>query len=273
MAFSGHVARLPLAQYGLVGSTHIGQEAAGALIDAQGLDLSEFLIGREGGSAKYNATPITGAPKIKALLDWWPTASLQRLLAVGTDGGVYRDTGAGTFPVTMKTGLNASMVPVWAQGGVESFGLAKKAFLTTGLNVVQVVDGDAVVTRDIAATKPADWAGTTQPRFLAPHGGRMWGGLQARIYGSSLTNHEDHAAANGAVQLPVGPGLGDFVQGGISFKELFYVWKAPLGAYVMDDSSLDVRNWAIRLLNESIGLAGPNALCYIDDRGDRKSVV
>lgn len=264
MSYRGITIPIELARFGLVGSKNLAAVPHNALLRALNTAFDQGALTKTGGSAKYNGTPIGGSPKLRGLLDWFPTSTVQRLLVWCTDGTIRRDTGAGTFPDTMKSGLNTSGLPVWAEGGAELLGNSRKAFLTTGLDTVQVVVADAATTRDINATKPADWSGTNQPRFLIPHNGRLWGGFLHRIYGSTTTDHEDFQAA-GSAQLPVFAGESSYLQGGISFKSQLFLWKWPLGIYVLDDSSVTLADWHIERVTSGIGLAGPEALCVIDN--------
>ena len=265
MSFRGLEHRIPAAEWGLVGSRNTGRQPTGALLRALNLAFDRGVIEREGGSIKLSQAPLPGNPKILAGLDWWPTTSLQRTLIVTSDGKIYRDEGqAGVFAVMMGA-LNTGMLPVWCEGGSELLGRDRKAFLTTGLDEVQVVEGDAIVTRPINPdTKPIGWEGVVQPRSLFHHNLRLWGILGDQLYGSTTTDHEDFRGI-GSIQRAVAPGLGRFLQGAISFKEQCFLWKWPRGLLVLDDSSSDEVEWQTKELTSGIGLAGPNAVAVVDD--------
>jgi hypothetical protein len=264
MSFRGLEVKRPLARLGLVGTQNLSQIPPDAYIDVMNVDFSRGTLGREGGSTHYNATAFTGAPKVWGLFDYWPTSALQRLIAYTSAGEIKRDTSTDGSAVTnAATGLSATGVPVFCLGGRELLGNARKLFLTTGVNVVQVLDGDTATSRNINATKPADWTGATQPRFLVLHNLRLWGGLGNRLYGSTTTDHEDFTAV-GAVN--VGMGASDEqVEAAASFKGQLFVFKWPLGILVLDDASLNIANWQVRKLTSSVGIAGPSALCLTDD--------
>jgi hypothetical protein len=300
MSYRGVEAPIELAKFGLVGSRNLAAIPPSALLEANNVALDSGAITRVGGSTKYNSLAITNISylqleeslfryrleddsgyyllehsgsgsavprKIRGLFDWWPTSVLQRLI-VFTDGGeVLRDAGGvGSF-TTMKLGLNILGNPVFAVGGNEDQANNKKLFLTTGLDTVQVVDGDATMTRDIntgVAGAPDDWTGTTQPKSLFNHNGRMWGVSGHNLYGSTVTDHEDFKSA-GSVIIPVETGVSSFLQGGMSFKGRLFLFKWPLGIYWLDDSSTTQANWFMKRLTKSAGMAGPNAITLVDD--------
>ena len=264
MTFTGLEIPWLLANFGLVGTKNLGAVPHDALIKAQNVAFNQGTLHRAGGSTPYNATAITGTPKLRGVFDWWPTASIQRLIVYGTDGKLYRDTGGGSFATTLKSGLAADGIPVFCEGGAEALANNKKLFFTTGSDVVQVLSGDGVTTSDIGVNKPADWSGANQPRSLFPHRHRVFGILGHQVYWTMTTDHENYAGAGSGVQ-PVYPGQSSYLQGGVSFKELAWLFKWPRGIYKFDDSDTTVANWTVLPHTDAIGLAGPLALCVTDD--------
>ena len=297
MAFRGVEANIELAKFGLVGSRNLAAVPVTALLAARNISLDTGAITRAGGSARYNGRLSdggysledssgvyeledgsgiylleTGAGALHAdiigLKDWWPTSLLQRLIAyvehtAGSHMHIYRDaTGDGTF-VEAYLGTVGG-IPVFAEGGSEEIGNDRKLFITNGLDPVQVFVGDAATTRDIGADAPSDWVLGSQPRSLIFHNGRLWGILEHLLYGSTVTDHEDFTNT-GSVIIPVQTGEGSFLQGGISFKGRLFLFKWPAGIYWLDDSSTTQANWQVKRLTKSTGLAGPNALCQVDD--------
>lgn len=263
MAYRGIEAVIELAKYGLVGTSRLVGVLPSALIDAKNIKFSTGTITRAGGRARYNATPIAGAPRIISLLDWWPASSSQRLLAVTSAGDILRDAGDGTFPVTMGSTMGVG-IPHWITAGEEQQGYNRKAFFTNGLHTVQIVDGDAVVTRNIGANAPTDWAGGQQPRFFVLHNNRVFAGMNHGLYWSTVGDHEDFQGT-GSGLLSIFPGAASFLQGGTSFRGRIFVFKWPRGIYWMDDSDLDQTNWYIKDLTTATGLAGPNAIAHGDN--------
>src|SRR6266850_3687262 len=106
--YIGMVFPIPVAKGGLVGIRDQGAIDPDKLIVARNVSLFGLTIQKEGGAVKYNTAAITGAPSIIGGWDWWPSAGLQRCITIGGDGKMYRDTGAGTFATTLKTGLSVA---------------------------------------------------------------------------------------------------------------------------------------------------------------------
>ena len=292
MAFRGVEANIELAKYGLVGTRNLAAVPVTALLQARNISLDTGALTRAGGSRAYNygsnsffemeestdlilmedgssllLTEGLGAPLpagIVGLWDWFPTTDVQRMIAGLNNGTIYRDaSGEGDF-VVAKSGLSSDSIYVFAEGGAEVIGNARKLFIANGFNTVQVFVADAATTQDIAGTAPSDWTGANQPRAVFFHNGRMWGVLEHLLYGSTVTDHEDFNST-GSVIIPVQTGEGAFLQGGISFKGRLFVFKWPTGIYWLDDSSSDQGNWQMKRLTRSTGLASPNALCQVDD--------
>lgn len=145
------------------------------------------------GSSKFNTTALGSA--IVAVFDWWPTPSLQRLIAVTADGKVWRDTGSGSFSANtpIHTGLSTPTTDTHiVSGGQESAGRNKKLFILTGNSQIQIINGDGSTTANIA--NPAtDWASGNYPTFGLLYQNRMV------VLGSSADRHrlyfsfeEDH---------------------------------------------------------------------------------
>lgn len=293
MAFRGVEANIELAKYGLVGTRNLAAVPVTALLQARNISLDTGAITRAGGSRLYNnaaeeialeleesldlllteasevllvegASGVTLPAGVVGLWDWFPTINAQRTIAGLNNGELWRDaTGVGTFALA-KTGLNAASIYVFAEGGAEDIGNARKLFVANGFNTVQVFSADAATTVNIGANAPADWTGSSQPRSVFFHNGRMWGVLEHLLYGSTVTDHEDFTTA-GAVTIPVQTGEGSYLQGGISFKGRLFVFKWPTGIYWLDDSSSTQANWQMKRLTRSTGLASPNAMCQVDD--------
>lgn len=296
MAFRGVETNIELAKYGLVGSRNLAAVPVTALLQARNISLDTGSITRAGGAHAYNSGVSidllemeestdtylledgTGgyllegngpplAAGIVGLRDWFPIDASQRLIAALSNGSIWRDAGGLGFFASAKSGLSTSAIYVFAEGGSEVLANNRKLFITTGFDQVQVFDGDAATTRDItagAAGKPDDWTGSTQPKSLFFHNGRLWGVLNHILYGSTVTNHEDFKSA-GSVVIPVQTGEGSYIQGGISFKGRLFLFKWPTGIYWLDDSSSTQANWLVKRLTKSTGLASPNALCQVDD--------
>ena len=159
MAFRGEPIRLDLGEYGMTSAKNLARMPKNSFVLLRNTSVRTGILTRCGGSIKYNATPITDTPDLTGIFDWWPTATVQRMIAYADLGALgqsgmatlYRDAGTTTFPVAMKTGLDGGHVPVFCEGGGEQQGNNNKLFLANGHDPVQVIDGDAVVTRDLGS--------------------------------------------------------------------------------------------------------------------------
>lgn len=265
--YRGITIPIPIGQGGLVGTQEQANAAPDSLIIADGLSYEGRLLRKEGGAAKYNSTAITGSPSIIGGHDWWPTAGTQRMVVLGSNGTLYKDTGSADFAVTLASGLTVSdIVPVFVEGGKEAAANNRKLFLFTGKNAVQVLSADGATTSNIA-TPPADWSGVNQPSFGMIHEGRLWGGGNAndphRLYYSTTGNHED-LTGSGAGSLSIYPGEGERLVGGLSFNGAIILWKYPLGVYFVDTSDPTSANWKARRLSSAIGGASPHGFTQID---------
>lgn len=258
MGFGGQSARIVLGRRGLAGGKNPLSLDASSLLQAEGIQFDGEYVSKEPGASRYNATPIAGAPAVVALHDWDATPSNQYLVAATSDGKLYRDDGAGTFGVTLKSGLAPNRVVHIAAGGQEAAALPKKLFVFNGFDPVQVVSGSSPTATDVA-TPAADWSGTDQPTFGVHHNNRIWAGMRDRLYYNDPTNHEVFQGGQ-AGQLAVYPGVGQELVGGISAFGRLIVFKRPRGIFWVDDSDLDKANWRLLKLSDGVGLASPWAV-------------
>jgi hypothetical protein len=273
MAFDGLIVDIPVGLNGLNGTRNLAQLTASDLISALNLSYADGTLQKEGGTAKYNATAITGAPSILGGWDWDHSGGAQRMIVVADDGKIYKDSGSGAFGTTLKSGLNVTdasgdpIVPVFAEGGKEAAANNRKLFIFTGRNVVQVLSADGATTSDIT-TPPADWSGQNQPRFGFNHEGRMWGGGNPndphRLYFSLTTNHEDFTTS-GAGSIAVYPGEGENLVNAFSFRGGIIAFKYPVGIYFVDTSDPTVANWKVSKIADKLGSAWIGTACVAED--------
>lgn len=263
MPFQGEVAEIVPGTLGFTGSRSSARIKTGHLIQAKNVAYHGGVLQKEGGSVKYNATPITGAPAVLGGTDYWPDAGTQRMVVLLSDGTLMKDSGAGTFPITLASGLTVTdVVPVFVEGGQELAANDKKLFIFTGLNQCKVVTADGITAVDIA-NPPADWT-TRRPVCGAIHENRLWGASRHTIYYSLPEDHEDFTTA-GAGNMLVYPGVGDDIAAMMSFKGMLLVFKRPNGIYAIDTSDVTAANWRVNKINENIGVASPLAVTQIDD--------
>lgn len=268
MSYTGQVFQIPLGQGGLVGTKNQALIQPGQLIVASGVSLYGGTLRKEGGAAKYNATAISGTPTILGGWDWWPSATTQRMVVLADNGNLYKDAGTGTFATTLASGLTVTnVVPVFVEGGKEVATSARKLFVFTGSNAVQVLSADGATTSNLA-TPPADWAGANQPSVGLIHKDRLWGAGNLndphRLYYSVATTHEDFTSA-GSGSLPIYSGEGERIVDVVSFKGYIVVWKYPKGLYLVDTTDPSTTNWSVKRLTLGTGGISPCGHCLVDD--------
>jgi len=239
------------------------------LILAQNADFTNGnLIQKEGGSAKVNAVALSGAPAIMTGLDWFPTPGVQRRVIYTADGKLYKDDMSGAFGTTLKSGLGANRITHMVEGGSESAGAARKLFVLTGANPVQVLAADGIVTADIT-TPPVDWTGGNQPSFMFPFRGVMIAGGNAnnphQVYASLADNHENFLDA-GTFTLLIYPGEGHRMVAGLTAFGKAFVWKFPTGIYYINDSAAAVTGWFAQPASRQYGAAPtPHSVAQMDE--------
>lgn len=267
MSYQGYSAEIPLGEDGLIGTPFFANIKPSYLIDCNNVTFTDFILSKEGGSAKFNSTAISGNPKILGGWDWWSDSVTQRTIVYTNAGAILKDSGTTAFPVTLASGLNATAMPVFVEGGKEAAANNKKLFIFNGANVVQVLSGDGATTSNIS-TPPTDWSGANQPSFGVLHEGRLWGfgngNDKHRAYYSMLTNHESFTGS-GSGNISVFSGEGDGIVGGISYKGLLLLFKYPLGIYAIDTSNADITLWRVKKINGKVGGVSPNAIVMVDN--------
>ena len=107
MAFRGEPIRLDLGEYGMTSAKNLARMPKNSFVLLRNTSVRTGILTRCGGSIKYNATPITDTPDLTGIFDWWPTATVQRMIAYADLGALgqsgmatlYRDAGTTTFRV------------------------------------------------------------------------------------------------------------------------------------------------------------------------------
>lgn len=262
MAYRGVTAQIPLGQFGLVRDIGESLIPPGALISAKNIRLYANRVEKAKGSSKYNTTAIPGAAL--GLYDWWPTPSVQRLIAVADDNKAYYDDGAGNFSaLTLATSPTSATVAntYFVSGGQEQAGNNRKLFIYTGSAPVQVLSGTATTTTNLA-TPPLDW-GSNYPTFGIVYQGRHFGfgnpNAPHTLYWSTTSNHEDFTTtASGAGDAAIFPGEGDGLSAAIVYRGLLFLFKKPFGVYIFDGR--DFANYQITKYSDAFGLASPHGI-------------
>lgn len=212
-----------------------------------------------------------------ALSDYWVNSTTQRLLALGSDGIVYKSSGAAFTPLAMASVMtnNPGMIVI---GGQEAAGRNRKAFFfDSGNTRIQTLTADGVATTDFggwdtATNIPLDWA-TNPPRGGVIHKERLWcwapNNAPHNIYASKLRDHENFKNAVGGLLeyvQEIGTGKGLRIAAAVSFKGMLFVGKYPQGIYYLDDTDVDYLNWRWNLVSDAVGVAdSPNSMIVLDD--------
>jgi hypothetical protein len=261
MAYSGNVAQIPLGELGLLTDVPPGQVPRGALIKANNISYETGLITKAPGSQRYNSQVLPAG--VVALFDWWPDNVSQRLIAVCSNGSVYRDIGDGVFSlaVAIKTGLlNLTSKSMFVEGGNETAGRNKKLFFFSSSNQVQVLSGDGVTLTEIA-DPAADWVSPNYPNVGLIHRNRLWAFMGQRAYASNTGDHEDFDTDY--LTQNIYPGEGGNISGAFVFKGRLFSFKEGGYVYFLDDTDTDSDNWVWRKLASNFGLASPHGVMEI----------
>lgn len=245
---------IPCGSGGLNGSASLSLVDLTELREARNLSFEADSWQKEGGASKINTTVISGAPKIYGLVEFGFNK------VAGTSDGKIITVVTGGIGTTLKSSLGTNKLSTF----IETIGATstKKLFHFNGYNTVQVWDGVAGNTSDIA-TPPADWTSTNHPMAGVSHNNRLWSFMNHRVYYSTLSNHEDFNGT-GSGTLEIFPGEGEKIVAGISFANRLWIFKKPKGIYYIDDNNPDSGYWQIRRHNSEIGMSGPLGLTLTD---------
>lgn len=270
MAYRGSVIRLPIGMQGFSGSRNPSQMQPGHLADAEGVTLDGGLIQKEGGAVKLNSSALGAGSVVISGISYSPLADVWRDAVFLSNGTILKDSGAGTFPTTLASGLTADREPPpwFVTGGGEAVGSPRTLFCFSTSNQVRAVDGDGASMAAIT-TPPADWAGAGNfPPFGIIHEGRLWGGGNAsdphRLYYSTLTDHQNFTGT-GSGSISIFPGEGERLVGAVSFKGLLVAFKYPRGVYFVTTTDPAPAGWRVDRLSTAVGSLNQHTIVPIDN--------
>lgn len=244
------------------------------LIRATNISYEGTRVTKAPGSHKFNQTALSAG--IVGAYDWFPDPITQRCIAITRDGLVYRmpdgynQSVIPPFADTLQTNLQVTNQVTLVAGGAESGTAARKLFILSGSNPIQVIKGDAV-TRYNMSMPSADWTGQNQPTAGIIHHGRLWcwGNLNNPhgLYASNPDNHEDFQTFSGAsLNFTVYPGEFEGILGCFVFKGRMFIYKYPFGVYYLDDSNSDYTLWQILKYTDNFGIASSHsAITVLND--------
>lgn len=261
--YDGELATITFGQYGLLTDVAPGLVPAGALILANNIDISLGFIQKAPGSRRYNDAVLPAG--IVALHDWRPTFVTQRLIALCSNGSVYRDIGDHAFGgntaiLSGLTGVDNSAQ--FVAGGSETAGASKKLFLFTKNNQVQVLEADGT-TMDAIETPAADWVTPNFPAGGFIHRGRLYAFMGQQVYASQSGDHENFTTSH--LLFNVYPGEGGDIKAGYVYKGKALVFKEGGFVYALNDTAQNSDYWYFERLSGSFDVAAPNAIAEAAD--------
>lgn len=263
MSYAGQIAHIPLGALGLLTDLPPGEIPRGALIRANNVSFETGLITKAKGSRRYNTQVLPAG--IVGIHDWWPDEVTQRMIAVCSNGSVYRDIGDKLFSgATAITSDLISVTPkcIFVEGGNETAGRNKKLFLFTGTNQLKVLSGDGETLLNVSSPA-ADWTTPNYPNFGFVHRNRLWAFMNQRSYASNTGDHENFTTD--ILTHSIGPGEGGRLIGGHVFKGRAFVFKEGGFVYFLDESSTDSDDWNWKKLSSNFGLSSPHGIIEVID--------
>jgi len=280
--YRGQSILIPLGGGGIQSDLPQSRIAPTKLIEARNVTLTNGYCEKAPGSKRWNQvnqfsgdTAISGG--IAAFSEYFPQVGVQRVIALGKDGNLYKFNNAfervqltpqAGAPTTLRLGSQ----PHITIGGNEDIGKPKKAFVFSGLSQIQVISED-INTYRIITSPAAEWS-TTYPTFGLVYRSRLWcfgnSNLPDFIYLSEEADYENFSipgspTTTSARFIDVFPGEGDGISGAFVFKNKLFICKNPNGLYVLNDDHFDPDNWYFTRVNADFGLSGPHGIAQIFD--------
>lgn len=268
MAYEGQLVVIPLGQAGVMSDYPDTAVPANKLSRAINVTLNDNQIEKDFGSQARNANAFPAG--VKCFMDWWPTPSQQRMVAVCMDGKTYRLHHPFAVPTEItpvETSdpalINVTKFVNMLACGNEELGNPRKIFILNGKDNIQVISGDGL-TRTTISMPPADFSSPNNPFTGVVHRSRVILALGHRIYISSATDHEDFTSTS--IQFSVYPGEGERIIQLFVYKSRLFILKEPFGLYMLEDSDPDLANWSISKINGDFGGTSPfGGTAVIDD--------
>ena len=239
------------------------------LTRAINITLENGRLRKEGGSRQWNASALPAG--VKRFIEYWPDENNQRVIVVCKNGKIYRFKDAYNYAeVKAEEGSTVVLDVSWhctmVVGGEEEAGDAKKLFIFTGNNPVQVISGDGTTRADIA-NGATDWSGRNHPFFGIIHGNRLhaFGNRNNphRDYISLDTNHEDFTGT--PLTQQVEPGVSERLMTAMVYKKRLFYGKYPLGVFMLNDTDATIANWTVLRTHKSFGFASPQSVVDVLD--------
>lgn len=260
MAYTGTKAKLPLGEFGLLTDIAPDKMPHNALIRANNVVYTNGSVQKAPGAIRWNADALPAG--IAAVHDWNPTTITSRMIAVTSNGSIYKGRDR-QFGTPLETGLGA-LTPncICVEGGAEVAGREKKLFIFTGgvtLPRVLTGDGSAAPAIDQPAT---DWTGTNFPKCGTVHRSRLWAFAGQFGYASDTGDHENFLT--NSLVGPIYPGEGGELRGAFVFKGRLFAFKDGGFVYLLNDvDSANENEWYWQKIASNFGLSAPNAIAEV----------
>lgn len=272
MSYDGQIAVIPLGTAGIYTDAAQSNIPATNLLRSQNVTYYNGVLEKDWGSRIWNTTPLqSGIVQFKEMFTDNQSQN-QRVFCLLEDGTVWRFpnyytqqliTADDSTQANLTTAQWTCMVP----GGNEQQNNPKKMFIFTGYNPVQVVAGENL-TRSNISKPAADWSGSNQPFWGLIHRGHLFAGgcpnNPHQVYASTVTDQEDFQTSP-ILTYSVYPGESDTTVGGFVFKNVFYLFKYPLGVYQLIDSDPSPVNWYFTKFAGDFGGCSPQGFAMTGD--------
>lgn len=241
MGYKGSSIEIPLGKSGLNFNPNLTEIPKYAFLwPTRNLDLHKGRPETRGGTAKVNATPVSGTPRVVGLSDFRLNSGSSFQVFATSDGKVWSSPTA-----TIKTGMSTSN-----KFSFETFDVSNtnSLFICDGSSRPQVWNGADGATSDLTNI-PTDWTGSNFPAQLI----RRQQGLamvmvavgftttKANVYISADNDPNDFSDANVRVLVcDTGDGYGPV--GGIEWGQRLFIFGKE-EAFYLNDVSADDTDW------------------------------
>ena len=262
MGYTGNAIKIQLGEFGLLTDAASDSIPAGALINSKNICYFNGTVQKAPGSLLWNASALPAG--IVAVHDWLPTTVIRRMIAVTSDGEIYKGQDRIFNASPMNTSLGA-LTPncQFVEGGAEIAGRDKKLFLFTGgVTNPYVLDGDSNSFTEITSPN-VDWSANNYPRFGLVHRNRLWAFAGQLSYASNTGDHENFTSGN--LTDPVYTGEGGNLEGAFVYKGRLFAYKDGGFAYLLVDTDTSDVNWYWIKISSNFGLSAPNAIAEVLD--------
>lgn len=232
MPYKGQTYRIPFNVGGLKDDRNTDTIELGAmLIPTRNLNLHEGGRARRGGTAKVNATAISGGPRVMGGYDFRLASGSSFQVVATIDGKVWK-----TSTSTIKTGMST----------------ANKFNFNVFNNLLYICDGDtspqywdgAAAGTSAIANPAADWSGAAQPFQMITHGRgnsrRNWAIFGNSVYASASGSGGEFITGVVKITIDTEDTIG--LTGGIEFGDTLFLFSQD-NAYIIDDRSFDTADW------------------------------